>query len=76
MQATTKDREVFRHIAEAESEPRPAPGSFIEALRALDRLLARHQMMFPSYRPEPDDEEFQAHEALYERARELDTRHR
>jgi hypothetical protein len=76
MRASSRDREVFRHIAEAESDPRPAPASFIEALRALDRLLARHQRMFPSYRPEPDEEEFRAHQALYERARELDARHR
>jgi hypothetical protein len=40
-------------------------------VRALDELLARHQRMFPDYRPEPDDEEFRSHEALYERARKL-----
>jgi hypothetical protein len=72
MRAGARDWAVFRHIAEVESEARPAPASFADALHALARLLARHQMMFPNYRPEPDDEEFRAHEALYERARRRD----
>jgi len=71
MRAQARDWEVFRHIAEAESEPAATPSCFDEALRILDRLLRRHRMMYPSYRPEPDDEELKAHEALYERARRL-----
>jgi hypothetical protein len=70
MRASPKDWQVFRNIAAAESEPRPAPASFADALRTLDRLLVRDQTMFPGPR-EPDQDEFRAHEALYVRARRL-----
>ena len=76
MPATERDRQVFRNIADAESERRSPPASFADAVRALDEMLARHQRMFPDYRPKPDEDEFRSHEALYERARRLDARRR
>jgi hypothetical protein len=66
-----EDREVFRRIGEAESEPRKPPESFSEALKTLDRLIARRCSMFPGRSFSPTDEEFRAHEALYVRARAL-----
>jgi hypothetical protein len=69
MRATARDRQVFRHIADVESELRPPPACFADALAALERLLARHWAMFSRERPGLDDEEFRSHEALYERAR-------
>ena len=68
MGAGPRERAIFERIAEVESELRPAPASFADALQSLERLLARHRSMFPSYRPQPDEEELRAHEALYERA--------
>jgi hypothetical protein len=60
---------VFQNIAAGEAAARPAPGSFADAVHQLDALLRRQALMFPSSRPQPDDDELRAHEALYERAR-------
>ena len=71
MGVSDRAREVFRRIGEVESEVRPAPPTFEDALVTLIRLLARDRAMFPDRELAPDEDELRAHEALYERARAL-----
>jgi hypothetical protein len=71
MAVDERDREVFRRIGEVESEVRPAPAAFDDALAALNRLLERDRAMFPDRGNVPDEDELRAHQALYARARAL-----
>ena len=47
MAVSERAREVFRRIGEVESEVRPAPATFDDALATLSRLLERDRAMFP-----------------------------
>lgn len=71
MAVGARDREVFRRIAEVESEPPVRPTSFREAVATLDRLIRRRRALFGDRWSVPSDDEFRAHEELYGRARAL-----
>jgi hypothetical protein len=71
MAVSERAREVFRRIAEVESEVRPPPATFDDALATLARLLERDRAMFPGREVAPDEDELRAHEAVYARARTL-----
>ena len=69
MSVSAGDREVFRRIAEAESTSGAVPSSFEEALDTLERLIARRKSLFGEQASAPSASEFEAHQALYARAR-------
>jgi hypothetical protein len=71
MAVSERAREVFRRIGEVESEVRPAPATFDDALATLSRLPERDRAMFPDREVAPDEDELRGHQALYARARTL-----
>lgn len=71
MSVSARDRAVFRRIAEAEASSGAVPSSFEEAVEILGRLIDRRRSLFGEHASVPSASEFEAHEALYARARAL-----